>query len=184
MSFKKICFVVLSFVLILSCAGCAFSAAALPLNVVTGDKLIVKMHSDDTYYKLEFDDEKNLLKMFENSNQENKYICALHSEETLNDYIGIVLTALETNTYDMTIVDNGTINGVKYTLVSFDNGDGKTYEIIGWIQGSNTGLVLDGYISKDETIKAFSALTFEIKSTEQEDEKYYYKNINNLEKLM
>ena len=184
MTYKKVLGFILVLLLVISLVGCGFSMAVLPLTLETGDSFSVKMESDDTYYELEFDESDNILYFYEHDeDKDNGYKAIFLDEDGMTGYLGNILEFLAGGMLEMKHVDDGAINGVKYTMISFVNQGEKTYEIIGWIEGSNTGLLFDGTTSKSKTLDAFSCLTFEIKETDQEDEDYYYENIDDLEDI-
>ena len=169
--------------MLLSLAGCAFGAAVLRIQLTHGDYFKVKMISNYRDLTLKFDkDDNNLLKLYDDADV--VLLCAFQTHESLGDYLEIVISELESNGGVVKIEESGEVNGVKYTLISFENENGyRTYEIIGWIVGTNTGIIADGEF-KNETLKLFGTLKFKISRTEQTNADYYFKNIDNFENLM
>lgn len=178
---KKLFAIFISIIMLLSLSGC--STATLKIQLSNGDSFKIKMSSNSRNLTLILDEEdNNLLKLYDND--EVVLLCAFQSHEILEEYVGLVISELESGSDIVRIEDSGEINGVKYTLISFEDEYGtRTYEVIGWIVGSNTGIIADGEF-KNKTLELFETLTFKIKNTTQSEANYCFKNIDNFENLM
>jgi hypothetical protein len=169
--YKKILSLVLTLVIVLSLAGCQFAAsmATKTINVNTGDTLKFSFKTDKHMWDSELAD--GLLTMEEDD--EIIFKCAFHDEDTMEDYVEVVNGALESGAQDIEVEDDGKINNIKYVLISFDQDDERVYEFIGWIVGSNTGIVADVYGDEDFAEEVLETIKFTVKKTEQDDESYY-----------
>jgi hypothetical protein len=58
------------------------------------------------------------------------------------------------------------------------------YEAIGWIIGSNTGIVARSYESKESMDYIMDCITLEIMETKQGDGKYYYDVVDSIEDML
>lgn len=77
-------------------------------------------------------------------------------------------------TNECNIISYGSSANVDYIFYSYtitENNNEKTmYEFLGWIIGSNTGIVWEAGNNEDEALRLFSDLWFEVKTTDQQDE--------------
>lgn len=170
---KKLFIFVLSIVMVLSFAGCAFSAAILPVTLENGDSFNIKMKSDSQMLSLTYDKDKDDLLKLCDSDENEVLVGAFLDDDSFEDYVETLISSYEDGLSNIKFLDAGEHNGIEYVLISFKNpSEEKTYEIVGWIVGSNTGVLLDGSESKSETVKLFKSLTFKISETEQTKSKY------------
>lgn len=81
----------------------------------------------------------------------------------------------ETINNECNIIGYGEDANVNYIYYSYTNSEGNTtYEVLGWILGSNSGIVMEGNSNQDETIDVFTDLYFEVTDSEQDNEYYIY----------
>ena len=181
---KRLFILVISVIMVLSVAGCAFSVSTLPVSLKNGDSFNVKMKSDSQMLSLTYNkDDNNLLQLCDD--EENELLVgAFLDEEIFKTYVEAIISSYKKSLSDIKILDKGKYKGVEYVIISFKNpSEEKTYEIIGWIVGSNTGILIDGFESETETMRMFKNLTFKISETEQSQSKYINNAINDLKNL-
>lgn len=58
------------------------------------------------------------------------------------------------------------------THAKFSDDDYIVY--LGWITGSNTGIIFESTSSQDEAAEEFGRISFKVNKTEQKDESYVY----------
>lgn len=77
-------------------------------------------------------------------------------------------------TTECNILSYGSSANIDYIFYSYiinENGNEKTmYEFLGWIIGSNTGIVWEAGNNETEALDLFSDLWFEVETTDQKDE--------------
>lgn len=71
------------------------------------------------------------------------------------------------------IIDKGKDKGLEYIYYTYTKGDDITYEYLGWIVGSNTGVLLEGGDSKSLTSNVFDTVSVSVKDTEKDNDYVY-----------
>ena len=71
------------------------------------------------------------------------------------------------------IIDKGKDKGLEYIYYTYTKGDDITYEYLGWIVGSNTGVLLEGGDSKSLTSDVFDTVFVSVKDTEKDNDYVY-----------
>lgn len=176
---KKVIAMICVVVVSISCAACEFAAsmATQTLSLTTGDSLVVSFKTDKHNWSMDLKDD--LLTLVEKD--EIIFKCAFHNDDSMEDYAEIVHEALKNGTQDIEFEEDGQIDNIKYVLVSFEQDDKIVYEIIGWIIGSDTGIVADIYGAKSFAKEIIETLKFKVKKTEQANTDYYNEVIDEIE---
>jgi len=90
------------------------------------------------------------------------------SEKKYAEYYNVVIK-------NCNIIQEGEDANVRYIFYSYpSSGKSVVYEILGWIIGSNSGLVMKGNDDKDETLDIFTDLYFNVMETDQMNEYYIF----------
>lgn len=177
---KKIIILLLCTLTIGMLTACNFAASyqVVTINVETGDTFAATIATKSHVWEIGMD--KNIFCVSEND--DTKLQCMFMTEPAFINYVCNVDNYLSNGSQDMQFIDQGEINGLRYVIVSFADGQGtKTYEVIGWIIGSNTGIVGDCTESEDMMRELLESLTFKIKKTQQNNELYYCNAIESIE---
>lgn len=114
------------------------------------------------------------------SYNESDEVISIHNENNEVLQSGCFLNASWYKKYynavtdECNIISYGSSANVDYIFYSYtitENNNEKTmYEFLGWIIGSNTGIVWEAGNNEDEALILFSDLWFEVKTTDQQDE--------------
>ena len=90
------------------------------------------------------------------------------SEKKYAEYYNVVIK-------NCNIIQEGEDANVRYIFYSYPSSEKSVvYEILGWIVGSNSGLVMKGNDDKDETLDIFTDLYFNVMETDQMNEYYIF----------
>lgn len=156
-------------------AGCGGSSTmSIVLNVDTGDSISVSLDTSDGN-KMEFDKEKNIINI-RDAEAEGEPITARSIFVPQESYALYYETAYSDTR--CIIIDEGESNGIAYTFYSYNDGNRVNYECIGWVTGTNTGVVMESTVLGEEESKLlFGKLSFEAKETGQQNEGYIYEPI-------
>lgn len=160
-----------------SAAGCGKfkTGTAVSLSVDTGDSIRITIDSD--IHKISFDKEKSVVSIAERKEKGEK------EEDAAVLMRGIFVPQNSYSLYYKTaytdsrcsIVESGDGNGIAYTYYTYDSGEKINCEYIGWIKGSNTGVVFESTVMKPEAcMELVKTLSFSVDSTNQANEEYVY----------
>ena len=169
---KKILALGLSVVMIFGMTACSFSSnKALTMDVETGDKIKVACDTSDGY-SMKWDKEDDIMTVSEDKDTVLELIFA--DEDHIEEYC-------EAANGEVEVKDSDEHGGVVYTLFAAEDDDEEKYFIVGWIVGSDTGIIAEGTDSKKETQNAFKALTFTVEDTDQDDDDFYVEDVEEIE---
>ena len=179
---KKIISMLLAIVMISSLTGCGMikdvfskipttSSMSLTLNVETGDAIKITMDTS-TGYKMTFDNNESMFNIYEKESENSDPIMQgiFMTTDSFNEYYNIVYSLTHGN-----VVGTGSNDTMKYTILVYDDEEmeNPTSEFMGWVKGSNTGVVFESMVLPTKTAEdIFKLLTFEVESTEQSDKDY------------
>lgn len=152
MKMKK--FAMLAFCTILGImilTGCTTSIS-YTYKVETGDNVKVTLDTTDGL-------------MLEN---EDDILVITRDDETIlqgtfcNIYLCDTYADLMRNDDSIKIIEEDSANGITWLMCTLDGAAGKEIDIVVWIDGSDTGLLLASLEDEDITEEAFDSLTFTI----------------------
>lgn len=173
--YKKLVHVFLFCSLCLLFMGCsAQKSMSITLNVDTGDSISMSLDTTDGH-KIEFDKEKSIVNLCAKDGKEESIVArgifvpkesyALYFDTAYTDSRCIVL-------------EEGKGNGIAYTFYSYQDGEKTNYEYIGWVVGTNTGVVMESTVlGKEDSFSLFQKVSAEAKKTEQPNVDYVYEPI-------
>lgn len=160
-----------------SAAGCGKfkTGTAVSLSVDTGDSVKITIESDS--HKISFDKEKSVVSIAERKekgeNEEDAAVLMHGIFVPQNSYSLYYKTAYTDSR--CSVVENGDGNGIAYTYYTYDSGEKVNCEYIGWIKGSNTGVVFESTVMEPEScMELVKTLSFSVDSTNQANEEYVY----------
>lgn len=169
---KKILALGLSLVMVLGMTACSFSSnKALTMDVETGDKIKVECDTSDGL-SMKWDKEDNIMTVKEDKDTVLELVFA--DEDHIEEYC-------EAASGEVDVKDTDEENGVVYTLFAAEDDDEEKFFIVGWIVGSDTGIIAEGTDSKKDTMNAFEALTFTVEDTDQDDDDFYVEDVEEIE---
>lgn len=73
---------------------------------------------------------------------------------------------------DAKVVYSEMYHGAKYSIYTLKSENNATYHFIGWIVGSNVGILADGTAATQEIHDIYKSMTFFVKGTAQKDQRY------------
>ena len=154
-------------VFMLGC-GAEKKETSIVLNVDTGDTIKLSLSTDDGH-DMKFDTGTSILSVSDGDGAtlvrgifvpQNSY--ALYYETAYTDQ-------------RCRIVEEGEMNGLSYILYSYDDGTGKKSECIGWIKGSNAGVVFESEVMDVEATRTLiGKIGFSVDHTVQVNPDYVY----------
>ena len=169
---KKILALGLSVVMVFGMTACSFSSnKALTMDVETGDKIKVECDTSDGL-SMKWDKEDNIMTIKKGKDTVLELIFA--DEDHIEEYC-------EAANGEVDVKDTDEENGVVYTLFAAEDDDEEKFFIVGWIVGSDTGIIAEGTDSKKDTMNAFEALTFTVEDTDQDDDDFYVEDVEEIE---
>jgi hypothetical protein len=174
--YKKIIAIICAMVIAITCAACEFSASTVSqiLNLDNGDSIKVAFSTNKHSWDMEF--KNDVLTLEENDKIVlNGYF---YTASSMKSYVAKIKDAIATGSQRVKIEDSGKADNFKYVMISFDKNGKTTYEIVGWIVGSNTGIVADVSGSEELAQDIVEALKFTVKKTKQPDSSYYCDEID------
>lgn len=163
-------------IMVFPIAGCGNKSKPMSiiLNVDTGDTIRVTLdtqegHSVDVSTVSVGTDEITVLEISD-SDGGMPLRGTFVSQNKYSEYYNTAYTDTRS-----TVLDTGERSGVSYTLYTFDM-DGKPYtEYIGWVKGSNVGIVLESkMLGREDTENLIGMLSFEVEKTMQVNGEYVY----------
>lgn len=166
---KKIkIFAMLFAMIFLSACSKTDKTKSLTLNVDTGDSVKVGINMKQGN-DISFDKEKNIINI---SDKDGK-VPAQGIFVPQKSYSLYYETAYTDDR--CSIKDSGRRNGIAYTYYTYNNNGEINCEFIGWIIGSNTGIVFESTtLSEEDGQELFRLLQFSTDKTEQVNAEYAY----------
>lgn len=159
---KKLMAILLATLMLFSMAACSTNIG-LTMNVGTGDEIKVKLDTSDDH-SMKWDDDDNVLNVKADGDTILEMIW--DDEDHMAEYCEAATGYVNVKEFDIR-------DDVVYSVFVANDDEDEIHYIVGWIIGSDTGFIIEGTDSKRETMRAFDALTFEVKDTDQDDEDYY-----------
>ena len=141
------------------------AAKELDISTSTGDSLtiICQNTGEDT---ISFNKEVSAITYF-NDDESAKAQALLLTEDLYKQYADSLKKS-------GTLIGPYEDNGVKTSLYSCKISGDDYYVYLGWITGSNTGIIFESTSSQDEAAEEFGRISFKVNKTEQKDESYVY----------
>lgn len=181
---KQLIVVLLSFTFMMSIVGCNEPYGSvymgMELFLYTEDEIEVQMSNLDDEWEMDYDkdcDEK--IVVFDG--EKSIYDVTFMDELTMDSYIEQLEYGIQKEMHKVEFLENDKENGIAYTMYVVEKDKFNVYyEVIGWIIGSNTGIVAKSYESKESMDYIMDCVTFEIMETKQRDDKYYYNVVDNI----
>jgi len=181
---KQLIVILLSFTFMMSIVGCNEPYGSvymgMELFLYTEDEIEVQMSNLDDEWEMDYDkdcDEK--IVVFDG--EKSIYDVTFMDELTMDSYIEQLEYGIQKEMYKVEFLENDKGNGIAYTMYVVEKDKFNVYyEVIGWIIGSNTGIVAKSYESKESMDYIMDCITFEIMVTKQRDDKYYYNVVDNI----
>ena len=176
---KKIFSSIIAFILIFALFGCTSISNSTVIELEHGDKFKAKITAENRTLTSELNEAGDKLTFYENEIE--TLVVAFLSKNAMNNYLNLMIVELSEKEPMITILDEGYTNDITYALISFDNENGgTTYEIIGWIVGTNTGILMDSFESEDAAMEWFDSLNLELLKTNQTNKKYSFGKIDSI----
>ena len=181
---KQLIVILLSFTFMMSIVGCNEPYGSvymgMELFLYTEDEIEVQMSNLDDEWEMDYDkdcDEK--IVVFDG--EKSIYDVTFMDELTMDSYIEQLEYGIQKEMHKVEFLENDKGNGIAYTMYVVEKDKFNVYyEVIGWIIGSNTGIVAKSYESKESMDYIMDCITFEIMETKQRDDKYYYNVVDNI----
>jgi hypothetical protein len=171
--------------IIVSCDG-PYGAVYMGMEIspYTEDKIEVQMSNLDDGWEMDFDNgSNNDVVVFDGD--KSIYDVTFMDELTMNSYIELLEYDIQKEMIKVEFLENAKENGIAYTMYIVEKDKFNVhYEVIGWIIGSNTGIVAKSYESKESMDYIMDCITLEIMETKQRDGKYYYGVVDNIEEML
>ena len=141
------------------------AAKELDISTSTGDSLtiICQNTGEDT---ISFNKEVSAITYF-NDDESAKAQALLLTEDLYKQYADSLKKS-------GTLIGPYEDNGVKTSLYSCKISGDDYYVYLGWIIGSNTGIIFESTNSQDEAAEEFGRISFKVNKTEQKDKSYVY----------
>lgn len=155
--FFKIMSACLAACIMLSLAGCGNKEEELPTS---NEKIAFSYESDE--YKVS--SSKQTITVEKEGNV--VMVATMVSEEGLTQY-------LDTNKDSFRVLEFGITRGLRYVDCEQSVGDKKEYVRIGWVIGTNTGIVFDGTENRVDMSVAIKDVNISCDATEQSNPLYY-----------
>jgi uncharacterized lipoprotein YehR (DUF1307 family) len=149
--------VCLAMTILLSLAGCGNKEEKLPAS---NEKIAFSYESDE----YEVSTSKQTITVKKEGNL--VMVATMVSEEGLQQY-------LDTNKDSFRVLEFGITRGLRYVDCEQVVGDKKEYVRIGWVIGTNTGIVFDGTENRVDMSVAIKDVSISCDATEQSNPTYY-----------
>lgn len=149
--------VCLAMTILLSLAGCGNKEEQLPAS---NEKIAFSYESDE----YEVSTSKQTITVKKEGNL--VMVATMVSEEGLQQY-------LDTNKDSFRVLEFGITKGLRYVDCEQVVGDKKEYVRIGWVIGTNTGIVFDGTENRVDMSVAIKDVNISCDATEQSNPTYY-----------
>lgn len=149
--------VCLAMTILLSLAGCGNKEEQLPAS---NEKIAFSYESDE----YEVSTSKQTITVKREGNL--VMVATMVSEEGLQQY-------LDTNKDSFRVLEFGITRGLRYVDCEQVVGDKKEYVRIGWVIGTNTGIVFDGTENRVDMSVAIKDVNISCDATEQSNPTYY-----------
>ena len=181
---KQLIVILLSFTFMMSIVGCNEPYGSvymgMELFLYTEDEIEVQMSNLDDEWEMDYDKERDE-KIVVFDGEKSIYDVTFMDELTMNSYIELLEYDIQKEMIKVEFLENNKENGIAYTMYIVEKDKFNVhYEVIGWIIGSNTGIVAKSYESKESMDYIMDCITFEIMETKQRDDKYYYNVVDNI----
>jgi hypothetical protein len=137
----------------------------LTLALDTGDSIEIKLDTSDDL-SMRWDESESTMHV---KDGDDEILLVIFAGK------GLMKECLEGVEGKVKVKDTGSNNGTKYSLFAYDDDD-KHY-IVGWVVGSDTGIIIEGSDSQKDTMNAFEAMSFAVVDTDQDDEYYYVEGV-------
>lgn len=169
---KKISTILITMLLLtLMLSGCGKDVKktmSITLNVDTGDSVKLTLDTSEDN-KIAFDKETSIINI--SDAEDNIVLQGIFVPQ--NSYSLYYETAYTDNRCD--IISTGKGYGLSYTYYTYNDGNNINCEYIGWIIGTNSGVVFESTtLSTDDCWDLLEKLSFSVSKTEQVNEEYAY----------
>jgi hypothetical protein len=156
----------------------------MEVYIYTEDKMEVQMSNLDDEWEMDFDkDSDDKIVVFDGD--KGIYDVTFMDELTMDSYIEQLQYNIQKEMITVEFLENNKENGIAYTMYTVKKDKFNVhYEAIGWIIGSNTGIVARSYESKESMDYIMDCITLEIMETKQGDGKYYYDVVDSIEDML
>ena len=171
--FKKFLALALGASMVLSMTACSLTGGNKAQSIETdaGDKIKVSCDTSDGL-SMNWNKDKEILTVKDGKDDALELVFV--DEDKIEEYCEEASGEVEVKTTDEH-------DGVVYTLFASEDDDDEKHYIVGWIVGSDSGIIAEGTDSKKGTLNAFKALEFEIEDTDQDDDDFYVEDVEEIE---
>lgn len=155
----------------LAAAGCGSKTktSSVSLDVDTGDSVRISIPENEEY-EISFDKEKSIINI-SGGGEGDVLVQGIFVPQ--NSYSLYYETAYTDSR--CSISEEGRDNGISYTYYIYEENGESRCEYIGWIIGSNTGVVFESTVLDEEScISLMKKLSFSVQSTSQKNGEYCF----------